>query len=207
MPPPKVYQVMRKGRVQTVSKAQYYRLKAQDGGANTRTPDLQALLVARAQADAPIASSSTSTELTRERARSIQSGDVDMTLDENAPEDEVNFTMIMVSQTLSLVTRAILHLHQTLLLVTRAILHLHQTILLATRAILHLHQTILHLCQTLLLVTRAILHLCQTLLLVTRTGAPYKMLIWMKFNVLRVSAGTKIYCNPFHLFRLFDGPL
>ncbi|KAG1833099.1 hypothetical protein EV424DRAFT_1480170, partial [Suillus variegatus] len=88
MPPPKEYQVMRKGRLQTVSKSQYYRLKAQDGGANTRTPELQALLVSRVQTDAPIALSSTSAELTRERTRSIQSGDVDMNLDENATEDE-----------------------------------------------------------------------------------------------------------------------
>ncbi|KAG1787971.1 uncharacterized protein HD556DRAFT_1312395 [Suillus plorans] len=91
MPPPKEYQVMRKGRLQTVSKSQYYRLKAQDGGANTRTPELQALLVSRVQTDAPIALSSTSAELTRERTRSIQSGDVDMNLDENATEDEGNY--------------------------------------------------------------------------------------------------------------------
>jgi hypothetical protein len=51
---------MRKGHLQTVSRTQYYCLKAQDGGANTRTPELQALLVSRAQADAPIASSSAS---------------------------------------------------------------------------------------------------------------------------------------------------
>ncbi|KAG2115259.1 uncharacterized protein F5147DRAFT_751595, partial [Suillus discolor] len=91
MPPPKEYQVMRKGRLQTVSKSQYYRLKAQDGGANTRTPELQALLASRVQTDAPIASSSTSAELTREHTRSIQSGDVDMNLDENATEDEGNY--------------------------------------------------------------------------------------------------------------------
>lgn len=63
MPPPKEYQVMRKGRLQTVSKSQYYRLKAQDGGANTRTPELQALLASQVQTDAPIASLSTSGKL------------------------------------------------------------------------------------------------------------------------------------------------
>ncbi|KAG1741397.1 hypothetical protein EDD22DRAFT_851692 [Suillus occidentalis] len=91
MPPPKEYQVIRKGHLQTISKSQYYRLKAQDGGANTWTPELHTLLASWVQTDAPIALSSTSVELTREHTRSIQSGDVDMNLDENATEDKGNY--------------------------------------------------------------------------------------------------------------------
>jgi hypothetical protein len=58
-PPPKEYHVLRKGRVEQVSRAQYYRIQAKSrdkDGANTRTSELQALLDARAQADTNAAS-------------------------------------------------------------------------------------------------------------------------------------------------------
>ncbi|KAG2146316.1 hypothetical protein DEU56DRAFT_753796 [Suillus clintonianus] len=105
MPPAKEYQIMRKDRLQTVSKAQYYRLKAQDDGASTRTAELQALLVSRAHnttatvtSAAPIASSSASAgtsgtdmsvEPTREQSQSIQRDAMGMDLDQSAPEDQL----------------------------------------------------------------------------------------------------------------------
>ncbi|KAG1818567.1 uncharacterized protein BJ212DRAFT_1298648 [Suillus subaureus] len=89
MPLPKEYQVVCKGHLQTVSKTRYYCLKAQDSDANMWTPELQALLVSQAQANAPIASSSASGEHTREHTCSDQSSDVDMGVGKNATEDKV----------------------------------------------------------------------------------------------------------------------
>ncbi|KAJ8585011.1 hypothetical protein M405DRAFT_844789 [Rhizopogon salebrosus TDB-379] len=59
MPPPKEYHVLHKGLVEKVSRAQYYRIKANDS-ASTRMPGLQALLDSRTQANntAPMASPS-----------------------------------------------------------------------------------------------------------------------------------------------------
>ncbi|KAG2064109.1 hypothetical protein BDR04DRAFT_1162915 [Suillus decipiens] len=76
---------MCKGHLQTVLKAQYYHLKAQDNGTTTIT------------SAAPIASSSTSAgtsgmdmsvEPTREQSQSIQRNVMGMDLDQSTPEDE-----------------------------------------------------------------------------------------------------------------------